>query len=67
LTETTAGFTRSTTVAKDGRPEVYKLEVTTAAAIAGVEVDIIEPPIAPEATIATTAAEANMLPRLVVR
>lgn len=62
LTETTAGFTRSTTVAKDGRSEVCKSEVTTATAIAGVEVDIIEPPIAPEATIATTAA--NICPGL---
>jgi hypothetical protein len=67
LTETTAGFTRSTTEAKDGRPEVCKLDVSTAAAIDGVEADIIEPPTAPEATIATTAAEANMRRRPAIR
>jgi hypothetical protein len=43
------------------------LDVSTAAATAGVEADIIETPTAPEATIATTAAEANMRRRPAIR
>ena len=62
LTETTAGFTRSTTVAKDGMAEVCKSAVLTAPATAEVEADSIDPPMAPEAMIATTAAEANTRP-----
>src|SRR5271168_609026 len=62
LTETTAGFTRSTTVAKDGMAEVCKSAVLTAPATAELEADSIDPPMAPEAMIATTAAEANIRP-----
>jgi hypothetical protein len=60
LTDTTAGFTRSTTVANDGNDRDCKSDVTTAAALAGAEADMTIPPIAPEAISAATAAEASM-------
>ena len=62
FTATTAGFTRSTTVAKDGMAEACKSAVLTAPATAELEADSIDPPMAPEAMIATTAAEANIRP-----